>query len=186
MACQGRAGSAYPLASQPITWKWCRVSCPTGCGEGIQRIFDRPWMIVRENACTAPAHCGVLRNRSFFSALHDGWRTLTPYAAEFRYPGSRVEPLEAEAQTAYQYAIDILQFVPVRARRALQRCIAAILKLATAGSISPSHDRGTPFASTAPDIRRLIAGNVGREAEVSRTRKWSIRAVLLHRRDADP
>ncbi len=38
-------------------------------------------------------------------------RTLTPYATEFRYPGSRIEPPEAEARAAYQHATDILQFV---------------------------------------------------------------------------
>jgi HEPN domain-containing protein len=36
---------------------------------------------------------------------------LTPYATEFRYPGSRLEPLEAEARAAYQHATEILRFV---------------------------------------------------------------------------
>lgn len=38
-------------------------------------------------------------------------RTLTPYATEFRYPGSRIEPSEVEARAAHQHATDILQFV---------------------------------------------------------------------------
>lgn len=36
---------------------------------------------------------------------------LSPYAIEFRYPGGRLEPLEAEALNAVRYATDILQFV---------------------------------------------------------------------------
>jgi hypothetical protein len=36
---------------------------------------------------------------------------LSPYAAEFRYPGLRLQPPDAEARAAYQHAIDILQFV---------------------------------------------------------------------------
>ncbi|HEX5166691.1 MAG TPA: HEPN domain-containing protein [Thermomicrobiales bacterium] len=38
-------------------------------------------------------------------------QTLSPYAIEFRYPGGRLEPSEAEARNAVQYATDILQFV---------------------------------------------------------------------------
>ena len=36
---------------------------------------------------------------------------LTPYATEFRYPGSRLQPFEDEARAAYQHAADILQYV---------------------------------------------------------------------------
>jgi HEPN domain-containing protein len=38
-------------------------------------------------------------------------QVLSPYASEFRYPGGRIEPPEAEARDAYQYATDILAFV---------------------------------------------------------------------------
>jgi HEPN domain-containing protein len=36
---------------------------------------------------------------------------LTPYATEFRYPGGRIEPSDAEARAAYQHATDIVRFV---------------------------------------------------------------------------
>ncbi len=36
---------------------------------------------------------------------------LTPYASEFRYPGGRLKPSDAEAHAAYQHAEAILQFV---------------------------------------------------------------------------
>jgi HEPN domain-containing protein len=36
---------------------------------------------------------------------------LSPYASEFRYPGGRIEPADAEARAAYQHATDILQYV---------------------------------------------------------------------------
>jgi hypothetical protein len=41
----------------------------------------------------------------------DEWFIRTPYVAEFRYPGQRLEPPAREARTAYQYATDILKFV---------------------------------------------------------------------------
>jgi HEPN domain-containing protein len=37
--------------------------------------------------------------------------TLSPYGIEFRYPGGRLEPSEAEARDAVQHATDILRFV---------------------------------------------------------------------------
>jgi HEPN domain-containing protein len=36
---------------------------------------------------------------------------LSPYAIEFRYPGGRLEPMEAEASEAVRLATEILQYV---------------------------------------------------------------------------
>lgn len=47
------------------------------------------------------------RFQSYFRAS----AILSPYSTEFRYPGRRREPSEAEARTAFQYATEILQFV---------------------------------------------------------------------------
>lgn len=46
-----------------------------------------------------------------FQQLALAAQTLTPYVAEFRYPGLRLKPPDAEAQSAYEYATEILQFV---------------------------------------------------------------------------
>lgn len=46
-----------------------------------------------------------------FKQFTDAARTLSPYAVEFRYPGKRLEPPEAEARAAYRFAADIYQFV---------------------------------------------------------------------------